>query len=138
MYLFHNPNPKKTCIDDNVIRAISILTNQSWHYTYMELVVQGYDSQNMPSATEVWEAYLKTEGYEKHFLKCHSVKDFCKEHPKGRYLVATSNYVIPVINGSYHDVWDCGDEVPIYYFTKEVSHESLSSSKSVPSIPIYD
>jgi len=79
---------------------------------------------DMPSSNEVWGEYLKSKGYNKYIIpnscpKCYSVRQFCEDHPKGRYLLATGSHVIAVINGDYLDTWNSGDEVPIYYFTKE-------------------
>jgi hypothetical protein len=27
--------------------------------------------------------------------------------------------VVAVVDGDYYDTWDCGDEVPVYYFERE-------------------
>jgi len=123
-YIYSNPNPKKNLVGDCVIRGISLLTEKPWEYTYIEIVVQGYDMYDMPSSNEVWGEYLKSKGYNKYIIpnscpKCYSVRQFCEDHPKGRYLLATGSHVIAVINGDYLDTWNSGDEVPIYYFTKE-------------------
>ena len=124
MFVFSNPNPAKNLVGDCVIRGISILIDKSWEYTYMELLVQGYEMYDMPSSNAVWGEYLRTQGYIKKIIpntcpNCYTVKDFCIDNPQGRYLLATGSHVIAVINGDYYDTWDSGDEVPIYFFTKE-------------------
>lgn len=123
-FIFNNPNPAKNLVGDCVIRGISILTDKSWAYTYMEIIVQGYDMYDMPSSNEVWSAYLKSQGYSKRIIpntcpSCYTIKDFCEDHPEGRYLLATGSHVVAVIDGNYYDTWDSGSEIPIYYFTKE-------------------
>lgn len=90
----------------------------------MEIVIQGYNMYDMPSSNEVWGAYLKSLGFSKRIISnscpdCYSVREFCNDHPVGRYLLATGSHVIAVIDGNYFDTWDSGDEVPTYYFTKE-------------------
>lgn len=90
----------------------------------MEIVTQGYTMYDMPSSNEVWGSYLKSQDYKRYTIPnncpdCYTVKDFCYEHPTGKYLLATGTHVIAVINGDYFDTWDSGDEIPIYYFTKE-------------------
>jgi hypothetical protein len=47
------------------------------------------------------------------------VEDFCKDHPKGIYVLGTGTHALTVVDGNYIDVWDSGQEIPIYYFTKE-------------------
>ena len=79
---------------------------------------------DMPSSNAVWMAFLKSQGYQKMLIpnscpECYTVRDFCEEHPRGRYLLATGTHVISVIDGDYYDTWDSGDEIPIFYFTKE-------------------
>lgn len=123
-YIHCNPNPIKNLVGDCVIRGISILTDRSWEYTYIEIVVQGYSMYDMPSSNEVWGAYLKSQGYLKKIIPntcpdCYTIKDFCYDHPKGKYLMATGSHVVAVIDGDYYDTWDSGNEVPIYYFSKE-------------------
>ena len=69
-------------------------------------------------------AYLKRIGYIRKIIPntcpdCYSVRDFCKEYPKGKYLLAMGNHTVTVIDGDYYDTWDSGNEVPIYYWTKD-------------------
>lgn len=123
-FVFCNPNPAKNLVGDCVVRAISILTNKNWESTYMDVVEQGGIMYDMPSSNEVWGAYLKKIGYLRELIPntcpdCYTVKEFCLDHPRGKYLLATGSHVIAVINGNYYDTWDSGDEIPIYYFTKE-------------------
>lgn len=123
-FIFNNPNPAKNLVGDCVIRGISILTDRSWAYTYMEIIVQGYDMYDMPSSNEVWSTYLKSQGYSKRIIpntcpSCYTIRDFCEDHPEGKYLLATGSHVVAVIDGNYYDTWDSGSEIPIYYFTKE-------------------
>lgn len=123
-FVFDNPNPKNNLVGDCVIRGISILMGRPWEYTYIEIVAQGYTMYDMPSSNAVWNAYLKSKGYRKRIIPnscpdCYTVRQFCKDHPKGHYLLATGTHVIAVIDGEYHDTWDSGDEIPIYYYTKE-------------------
>lgn len=124
MFIYENLNPEKRVVGDCVIRAIAKLTDKPWEYTYIDVIVQGYNMYDMPSSNEVWSSYLKSQGFYKKVIPntcpdCYTVKDFCKDHPKGKYLLATGSHVIAVIDGNYYDTWNSGDEIPIYYFTKE-------------------
>ena len=124
MFIETNPNPIHKLVGDCVIRAISILENRSWDYTFIELCVHAYSMSDMPSSNEVWGSYLKSLGYTRNIIPntcpaCYSVRQFCNEYPIGRYLLATGTHVVAVIDGDYYDTWDSGHEIPIYYFTKE-------------------
>lgn len=123
-YIHKNPNPIRNLVGDCVIRGISILTNRPWEDTYLEIAVQGYFMYDMPSSNEVWGSYLKSRGYKKKIIPntcpdCYTVKDFCEDNPYGRFLLATGTHVIAVIDGDYFDTWDSGNEIPVYYFSKE-------------------
>ena len=123
-YIFKNPNPRNKLVGDCVIRGISILTDKTWENIYIQIAYQGYKMYDIPSSNEVWGAYLKSIGYVKYTIPntcpdCYSIKDFCRDNPKGKFLLATGSHVVAIIDGDYYDTWDSGDEVPIYYFKKE-------------------
>lgn len=123
MFVRANPNPVNNLVGDCVIRAISISTGLSWDDVYDDLADLGHDMYNMPSANEVWGMYLKRIGYVRRPLPntcpvCYTLKDFTKDYPRGRYIVATGSHVIAVTNGDYYDTWDSGDEVVTYYFER--------------------
>lgn len=124
MFVQVNPNPAGNLVGDCVIRAISILLNKSWDYVYDEIALQGKLMYDMPSSNAVWGAYLHENGYKRYVIPdncpvCYSIIQFCEDHPYGKYLLATGTHVVTVIDGNYYDTWDSGDEIPIYYFTKE-------------------
>lgn len=107
-----------------MIRGISILTDKSWEYTYIEIITQGYSMYDMPSSNEVWGTYLQSQGYKRRVIpntcpNCYTIKDFCEDNSYGRYLLATGSHVVAVIDGDYYDTWDSGNEIPVYYFSKE-------------------
>ena len=124
MYVFYNPNPSKKLVGDCVIRAVSKLTNKDWETIYLEICLQGFMMNDMPSANYVWGAYLHENGYERNILPntcpdCYTVKDFCVDYPQGKYLLAIGNHVVAVENGNYYDSWDSGEEIPLYYWQKK-------------------
>lgn len=124
MFKKTNPNPANNLVGDCVIRAISILTNEDWEYTFLELCIFAFSMHDMPSSNAVWGAYLIDLGYKRYVIPnvcpaCFTIRQFCKTHPNGKYLLATGTHVVTVIDGDYYDTWDSGDEVPVYYFTKE-------------------
>lgn len=123
-YVYFNPNPSGKRVGDCVIRAISKLTNRNWTDTYLAVAMKGFELHDMPSSNNVWAAYLRQCGYQRFIIDdtcpdCYTITDFCFDHPLGKYLLATGSHVVTVIDGDYYDAWDSGNEVPIYFWTKE-------------------
>jgi hypothetical protein len=124
VYRYYNPNPSGKRVGDCVIRAISLVTGKGWDDTYMGIVMEGYSVKDMPSSNAVWGNYMIGQGFRRRVLPdscplCYRVKDFAGEHSNGTFLLATGSHVVAVVDGDYYDTWDCGDEVPVYYFEKE-------------------
>lgn len=125
MWKFCNVNPQANLVGDCVIRALSLALDQDWDTTYMGVVAKGYEMKDMPSSNSVWGAYLKHNGFKKYVIPdecpdCYTVDDFCKDHPHGKYVLATGTHAVTAISGDYYDTWDSGSEIPIYYFKKEI------------------
>lgn len=122
-FVEYNANPKNKQVGDCVIRAISTALNQDWETTYIEICIMGASQFNMPSSNAVWGLYLKNKGYERTAIinacNCYTIADFCKDHPNGTYIVGTGTHAVCVKDGKFYDVWDSGNETPIYYFTKD-------------------
>lgn len=119
-----NPNPQKKQVGDCAVRAVSKATGESWDDAYSGISLQGLMMHDMPTANNVWGTYLKTKGFTRHMIPdtcpdCYSLKDFCRDHPVGLFVVALNNHVVTVDNGDYFDSWDSGQETPLYYFSME-------------------
>ena len=123
-YLNYNPNPLGKNVGDCVIRCLTLALDTTWKGAYVQLCLQGLKMYDMPSSNRVWGALLTSNGYARHILPnecpdCYTVRDFAKEHSKGKYVVATGSHVVMIIDGNYMDSWDSGDEPIIYYFERE-------------------
>lgn len=123
-FLKYNANPVNRRGNDCTVRAISLFTGKSWDEVYIGISMQGFFIKDMPSTNEIWNRYLKEQGYRPQTLPdtcpdCYTVKDFAEDHPKGRFLLCTGDHVIAAINGWYIDTWDSGERVPLYYY-KEI------------------
>lgn len=124
MYISYNANPDGNRVIDCTVRAISTVLNQTWEQTYAGMVVEGMAIYNMPSANVVWNNYLRRKSYKRYIIpdnlpEDYSVRDFCRDNPKGTFLLALSGHVVAVIDGNYYDTWDSGDEIPIYYWHRK-------------------
>ena len=125
-FVEYNPNPCGARVGDCTIRAISKVLKQSWEETYIGLAFQGFLMCDMPSANHVWGAYLRLKGLHRDILPsecpdCYTVRDFCRDYPKGEYVLAISGHVVAVVDGQYYDSWDSGSETPIYYWHRKDS-----------------
>ena len=124
MFIYCNPNPLGKQVGDCVIRALTMVLGTDWDTTYDLICKEGKKLADMPSANTVWASVLRNQGYVCVPLvntcpNCYTVKDFCKDHQNGQYLLAIGNHVVAVRYGNYYDSWDSGNEVPISYWVRE-------------------
>lgn len=124
-YVFYNPNPKNQRVGDCAVRAVSKAIGMDWVDTYIKLCSEGLIFKDMPNSNYVWGMFLKKYGFEEYMINsvcpnCVTVKEFAKDHKKGRYVLACQNHVVAVIDGDYYDTWDSGEEIVLYYYKKEV------------------
>lgn len=122
-YKYYNANPFNNRKSDCVVRAISLLTDESWDDIYIDLSLQGFLSKDIMTANNVWGDYLKQRGYSKFVCMsdydCPTIAEFSEEFSKGKYLACTGSHVVAVVDGTYYDTWDSGDEIVDYYWRKE-------------------
>lgn len=123
-FVFYNPNPVGKQVGDCPVRAIAKATGQSWDEVYTGLCVQGLAMGDMPSANSVWGAYLRQRGFTRYVIPntcpdCYTVAEFATDHPQGVYVLALSGHVVCVVDGQYHDTWNSGNEIPLFYWEKE-------------------
>lgn len=122
-FIFYNPNPDGRFVGDCTIRAICKLTGKDWDSVYAGTSFEGFIRKDMPSGNSTWGAYLVRLGYiarsipDSHLFH-YTVKDFCRDHPKGKYLLALDQHVVTVVDGNYYDTWDSGNEMLVYYWMK--------------------
>ena len=122
-YKQYNPNPARNRVGDCTVRAITKATEKTWEEVYTALSVYGYNLCDMPSANHVWGAYLRSQRFKRcivddHGQDLYTVEDFCRDNPKGTYILAIDGHVVCVEDGCYYDSWDSGQEIPIYYWTR--------------------
>lgn len=131
MFVFFNVNPDKKTTTDCVIRAVSFVTGLDWEATFMGVAIECMIHHDMPEYNYVWAGFLRKRGFKRYLIPdtcpiCYTVKDFCRDHPEGTYLLVilsyaqnASGHVVAVKDGNYYDIWDSGNEVPSYYWVKE-------------------
>ncbi len=120
-FIYTNPNPAGALIGDCAVRAVAIATGMSWDEAYERLTEYGFRMKNLPNADSVWGAFLLDNGFRRSAIPntcpiCYTVRDFCRDHPQGTYVLGTGSHVVTVIDGDYYDTWDSGSEVPVVYW----------------------
>ena len=123
VWRYVNLNPRKKSVGDCTVRAIAIATGSAWVDTYLNLCLLGMVMADMPSANSVTTAYLRNKGFHRRTIPddcpdCYTIEDFCKDHPKGTYIIGTGSHLTTVIDGDLWDSWDSSNECPVYYFEK--------------------
>lgn len=123
-YEYFNNNPKNQRVGDCAVRAISKAIGTDWADAYIGLCAEGLSLRDMPNSNYVWGMYLKKFGFTEHMISsvcpdCVTVGQFAKDHPKGRYVIATQNHVVAVVNGTIFDTWDSSNEIALFYYKKE-------------------
>ena len=123
VWQYINLNPRKKSVGDCTVRAIAIATGSAWVDTYLDLCLMGMVMADMPSANSVTTAYLRNKGFHRRTIPddcpdCYTIADFCKDHPKGTYIIGTGSHLTTVIDGDLFDSWDSSNECPVYYFEK--------------------
>ncbi len=113
MWIPVNPNSCGKYVGDCTIRALSMLLDQEWDQTYVELCITGFEICDMPSSNAVWGLYLQRHGFECEPLSFSSkskVKEVQYQSDGCRILMATGTHVVTAIDGDYYDTWDSGEE----------------------------
>lgn len=124
-YVFANINPKKKLTNDCVVRAIGIATGKSWDEVFWDLTLDAFDEkETCIDSNKIWGQYLERQGYRRYHISdvcpmCYTLSQFCRDNPKGIYVVGTGSHAVAVINGDWYDTWNSGSTTPLYYFVVE-------------------
>lgn len=121
MYVYYNANPSANRVGDCTVRAIAKATEQSWETVYLNMCIHGLMLHDMPSANHVWGDYLERLGWERKPIeqRHYTVADFCKDHPKGAYILAISGHVVAAVDGNHFDTWQSSDEIVVYFWEEK-------------------
>lgn len=120
-FIYYNPNPKHKSTGDCVIRMLCCIYDLTWREAYLALSEVVLNEYEMPSDNDVWEKYLKLNGFRKGILDdecpdCMTVREFATVYSQGIFVVCTGRHVVSVVDGNYYDAWDSGNEVVSYFF----------------------
>ena len=119
-----NPNPVGRRVGDCAVRAVSKALDTDWETAYAMIAVNGFSMGDMPSSDSVWGATLREHGFYRVNLPdqcpdCYTVNDFCRDHPKGTYVLGLGGHVVTVVDGDLYDSWDSSTEIPQFVWYRE-------------------
>lgn len=125
MWIEYNPNPTGRRVGDCSIRAIAKALDITWEQAYALIAINGYSMGDMPSSDSVWGAVLRQHGFYRTSIPntcpdCYTVEQFCKDNPKGIFVLGFGGHVATVVNGNLYDSWNSSQLVPQFlWFKKE-------------------
>ena len=124
MWIDYNPNPMARRVGDCAIRAVAKALDVDWETAYAMVTANGFAMGDMPSSDSVWGATLRQHGFYRDVIpntcpNCYTAEDFCKDHPKGTFILAFGGHVACVQDANLYDSWDSSQLVPQYYFYRK-------------------
>lgn len=124
MWIEYNPNPAGRRVGDCAIRAISKALDTDWETAYALITTNGFAMGDMPSSDSVWGSVLRQNGFYRDIIPnscpdCYTANDFCKDHPRGTYVLGFGGHVATVVDGNVYDSWDSTKEIPQFFWHKK-------------------
>ena len=124
MWVEYLNNPTARRVGDCAVRAVSVALDTDWETAYSMLAANGFAMGDMPSADSVWGATLRQHGFYRKAIPntcpdCYTAEDFCKDNPKGAFVLAFGGHVAAVKDGKLYDSWDSSNEIPNYYWYRK-------------------
>lgn len=124
MYVHFNNNPAGRNVGDCAVRAVSKALGVDWETAYLMIVKNGYEMGDMPSSNSVWGSVLRQNGFYRQSIPntcpdCYTAEDFCRDNPKGVFVLGFGNHVATVIDGKLYDSWQSSNEIPQYVWYKK-------------------
>lgn len=137
MYKYYNPHPKGLSTGDCVKRSIVVVTGMDYSKVQRELneykAVTGAKSFNSIKNLRYVEDVLKAKK-----ITFHSeltAEDFCKEYPRGRYILDMDGHWSACVDGCIYDTWDCSKET--VNFAYEITAEPFKPPNLKKQVFIY-
>ncbi len=122
-FSYYNPNPVKNNTKDCAIRAVAKALDISWETSFALISSMAFNMGEVMDANAAWGAVLRQNGFYRDIIPntcpdCYSVKDFCRDYPKGTYVLGFGDHAATVIDGVLYDSYDSSGKIPIYFWYK--------------------
>ena len=123
-WIYYNPSPTARNVGDCSVRAVAKALNTDWETAYALTALNGYLMGDMPSSDSVWGAVLRQHGFYREAIPntcpdCYTAEDFCRDHPRGTFVLGFGGHVATVQDGRLFDSWDSSQEIPQFYWYKK-------------------
>ena len=124
MWKEYNPNPTGRRVGDCAVRAIAKALGVDWETAYGLISAAGYAMGDMPSSDSVWGAVLRQNGFYRAAIPntcpdCYTAEDFCRDNPRGTFVLGFGGHVATVQDGVLFDSWDSSQETPVYFWYRK-------------------
>ena len=122
VWVEYNPNPVKISEEDDcAVRAVAAALGVDWDEAYQMIAHNARMMGTMMHKNPAWGSVLRQHGFRRAIIPnmcpdCYTAEDFCREHPRGVFVLGFYNHVATVLNGKLMDAFDSSREVPIYYW----------------------
>lgn len=121
MWIKYNANPVANRVEDCAIRAVAVAMDIPWDDAFDLIADSAKAMGGVMHLNAAFGAVLRQNGFRRYIIPnhcpdCYSIKDFCRDHPEGTFVVGTDSHVVAVINGNYIDSFNSGDLIAIYYW----------------------
>ncbi len=121
-YRYFNPNPEgHTDAIDCTVRALCAALDIDWDWAYCLTAARGFEEKRMPVRNVTWWTILRRNGFDRAIIPnscpdCYTAADFCRDHPRGVYVLCFDEHTACVRDGQVWDSYDSTDMVPIWYW----------------------
>lgn len=124
MWQEYNPSPTGRRVGDCAVRAIAKALDIDWEQAYAKIAIDGFLMGDMPSSDSVWGAVLRQNGFSRSVIPnncpdCYTAEDFCRDNPKGTYVLGFGGHVATVKDGVLYDSWDSSKEIPQFVWYRK-------------------
>lgn len=124
MWIQYDPNPVRSDgVGDCSVRAVAKALDIPWEAAHARLSLNSFLMGDVMSSDIVWGSVLRQNGFSRQTIPdtcpdCYTVQDFCRDHPKGTFVLKSAGHVATVVDGNLYDSWNSELNVPVYYWYK--------------------
>ena len=120
-WIEYNNNPVGRRVGDCAVRAIAKALKLDWETAYVLLTMNGFSMGDMPSSDSVWGAALRQHGFYRKSIPdtcpdCYTAADFCRDHPRGTFVLGFGGHVATCHDGDIFDSWDSSELSPQFFW----------------------